>query len=58
MEKIVQRQPEGWYYPENKEDCDFGYALAASSCEGANSVEACTVAASDAISAFAAPNPG
>ena len=37
--------------------CDIGYALAASSCEGANSVEACTVTALDAIAAFAVPNP-
>jgi hypothetical protein len=37
--------------------CDIGYALAASSCEGAHSVEACTVTAPDAITAFAVPNP-
>ena len=37
--------------------CDIGYALAASSCEGANSVEARTVTALDAITAFAVPNP-
>jgi hypothetical protein len=37
--------------------CDIGYALAANSCEGANSVEACTVTALDAITAFADPNP-
>jgi hypothetical protein len=37
--------------------CDFGYALAASSCEGVNSVDACTVTALDAITAFAVPNP-
>ena len=37
--------------------CDIGYALAASSCEEANSVDACTVTALDAISAFADPNP-
>ncbi len=37
--------------------CDIGYARAARSCEGANSVEACTVTALDAITAFAAPNP-
>jgi len=37
--------------------CDIGYALAISSCEGANSVEACTVTALDAITAFAVPNP-
>jgi hypothetical protein len=37
--------------------CDIGYALAANSCEGANSVETCTVTALDAITAFAVPNP-
>ena len=37
--------------------CDIGYALAASSCEGANSVEARTVTALDAITAFTVPNP-
>ena len=37
--------------------CDIGYALAINSCEGANSVDACTVTASDAITAFAVPNP-
>jgi hypothetical protein len=37
--------------------CDIGYALAISSCEGVNSVEACTVTALDAITAFAVPNP-
>jgi hypothetical protein len=37
--------------------CDIGYALAANSCEGAHSVEACTVTALDAITAFAVPNP-
>jgi hypothetical protein len=37
--------------------CDIGYALAISSCEGAISVEACTVTALDAITAFAVPNP-
>src|SRR5208282_5148335 len=35
----------------------IGYALAANSCEGANSVETCTVTALDAITAFAVPNP-
>src|SRR6266702_6750922 len=43
--------------PENNKGCDIGYALAASSCEGANSVDACTVTALDAITAFAVPNP-
>jgi hypothetical protein len=37
--------------------CDIGYALAASSCEGAHSVDACTVTALDAITAFAVPDP-
>ena len=37
--------------------CDIGYALAASSCEGAKGVDACTVTAFDAISPFAVPNP-
>jgi hypothetical protein len=37
--------------------CDIGYALATSSCEEANSVEACTVTALDATTAFAVPNP-
>jgi hypothetical protein len=37
--------------------CDIGNALAISSCEGADSVEACTVTALDAITAFAVPNP-
>lgn len=36
---------------------DIGYALAANSCEGVNSVEACTVIAPDAITAFTVPNP-
>src|ERR1700719_1092572 len=43
--------------PEIGKGCDFGYAPAASSCEGANSVDACTVAALDAITAFAVPDP-
>jgi hypothetical protein len=43
--------------PEKGKGCDIGYALATSSCEGANSVDACTVTASDAITAFAVPNP-
>jgi hypothetical protein len=41
----------------NRKGCDFGYALAANSCEGANNVDACTVTALDAITAFAVPNP-
>jgi hypothetical protein len=43
--------------PEKVKGCDIGYALTANSCEGANSVEACTVTALDAITAFAVPNP-
>jgi hypothetical protein len=43
--------------PRKGKGCDIGYALAASSCEGAHSVEACTVTALDAITAFAVPNP-
>ena len=43
--------------PKNGKGCDIGYAPAASSCERANSVDACTVAALDAITAFAVPNP-
>jgi hypothetical protein len=42
----------------NRKGCDIGYAPSASSCERANSVDACTVAALDAIAAFAVPNPG
>ena len=40
-----------------KKGCGIGYALAASSCEGASRVDACTVAALDATTAFAVPNP-
>ena len=42
---------------EKGKGCDIGYALATGSCEGANSVETCTVTALDAITAFAVPNP-
>ncbi|HET9789735.1 MAG TPA: hypothetical protein VFR08_00375 [Candidatus Angelobacter sp.] len=41
----------------NSKGCDIGYALAASSCEGVNSVDACTVTASDVIAAFATSGP-
>jgi hypothetical protein len=41
----------------NGKGCDIGYAPATSSCEEANSVDTCTVAALDAITAFAVPNP-
>ena len=42
---------------EKLKGCDFGYGLAASSCEGVDNVDACTVTAPDAIAAFAVPNP-
>jgi hypothetical protein len=42
---------------ENSKGCDIGYVPAASSCEEANSVDTCTVAALDVITAFAVPNP-
>ena len=41
----------------NSKGCDIGYALAANSCEGVNNVDACTVTALDATTAFAVPNP-
>jgi hypothetical protein len=41
----------------NEKGCDIGYAPAISSCEEANSVNTRTVAALDAITAFAVPNP-
>jgi len=41
----------------NLKGCDIGYALAANPCEGAHNVEACTVTAFDAITAFTVPNP-
>src|SRR5947209_5828655 len=41
----------------NRKGCDIGYALAVGSCEKANSEDACTIAALDAITAFAVPNP-
>jgi len=42
---------------EKRKGCDIGYAPAIGSCEGAPSVDACTVTALDAITAFAVPNP-
>jgi hypothetical protein len=41
----------------NRKGCDFGYAPSANSCEGVNNVDACTVTALDAITAFAVPSP-
>src|SRR4051812_11262460 len=49
--------PEPWEVGTNSKGCDIGYALAANSCEGANNVDACTVTAFDAITAFAVPDP-
>ena len=40
-----------------RKGCDIGYALVADSCEGTDNVDACTVTALDAITAFAVPNP-
>jgi hypothetical protein len=54
---FLRRPARGGERWEKGKGCDIGYALAASSCEGANSVEACTVTAPDAITAFAVPNP-
>ena len=42
----------------NGKGCDIGYALAAASCEGANSMDARTVTALDVTAAFAIPDPG
>ena len=42
---------------ENEKGCGIGYALAADSYEGVSGVDARTVAAPDAITAFAVPNP-
>ncbi len=42
---------------ENKKGCDFGYALAANSCEGVDGMDARTIAAPDVIAAFAAQTP-
>gem|GEM_PF-7097866 len=44
--------------PAKGKGCDFGYALAGNSRERVPSVDACTVTALDAITAFAVPNPG
>jgi hypothetical protein len=43
--------------PESGKGCHLGYASAICSCEEANSVDTCTVAALDVITAFAVPNP-
>ena len=43
-EATVRKEP-GGEWGRNKKGRDFGYALTVSSCEGANSVDACTVTA-------------
>ena len=43
--------------PTNEKGCDIGYAPAIGSCEEAYSMDTCTVAALDVITAFAVPNP-
>jgi hypothetical protein len=52
FQRFVAKRPE-----ENIKGCDIGYALAASSCEGPDNVDACTVTAFDVNTAFAVPNP-
>ena len=53
-----QEKAADWdHRPEIGKGCDIGYAPATSSCEGANSVDACTVAALDVITAFAVQTP-
>ncbi len=42
---------------QKRKGCDIGYALAADSCERAGRVETCTIAAPDAITAFAVRAP-
>jgi len=55
--EVSGEKREGIQCAETGKGCDIGYALATSSCEEANSVDACTVAALDAITAFTVPNP-
>jgi hypothetical protein len=52
-----QPEEDGNLRPGNRKGCDIGCAPAIDSCEGANRVDARTVAALDAITAFAVPNP-
>ena len=55
--RLEGAQPEAEIGRKNRKGCDIGYALAANSCEGVNSVETCTITALDAITAFAVSNP-
>ena len=57
-EQVRLAKPKGGEVARNGKGRDIGYALAASSCEGANSVVACTATALDVTTAFAVPNPG
>jgi hypothetical protein len=52
----VSREEE-FAFDSKRKGCDIGYALAICSCERANSVDTCTVAALDVITAFAVRNP-
>ena len=54
---FLENQTCGYENAGKGKGCDIGYALAISSCEEADSVEACTVTALDAITALAVPNP-
>ena len=51
------REGRGGEVSRNRKGRDFGYALATCSCEGADSVDACTVTASDVTTAFAVRTP-
>jgi hypothetical protein len=53
----MRGEAERFLIEKNRKGRDIGYALAASSCEGANNVETCTVTTPDVITAFAVPNP-
>jgi hypothetical protein len=57
MLKTGERQTLASVCARNGKGCDIGYAPAICSCERAHSVDICTVAALDAIAAFAVPNP-
>ena len=57
MLKTGERQTLASVCARNGKGCDIGYAPAICSCERAHSMNTCTVAALDAITAFAVPNP-
>jgi hypothetical protein len=57
VEGMGGKPEDGAKHVENNKGCDFGYAPVANSCEGVNNPDACTVTASDAITAFAVLNP-